>query len=82
MTIETGYYVADCTSADLPAFRKDADTFYLPANIAQNAETGIYEYEEYRFNLPITYAIPAELLEYLAVTTDEYRRSLQELGVI
>lgn len=81
MTIENGYYVSDCTSKKVPVSRKDADTFYLPINVKRNS-LGIYEYEEYRFNLPITYQFPAEILEYMAVSLDDYRQALEEVGVI
>lgn len=80
MTIENGYYVAECTSNSVPVSRRDADTFYLPINIAKT-ESG-YEYEEYRFNLPVTYPFPSEILEYMANELDEYRKSLEEVGVI
>ena len=81
MTIENGYYIAECTSEQVPASRKDAGTFYLPVGVQQNEE-GIYEYQEYRFNLPINYEIPPELLEHMAEELDEYRKSLQEVGVL
>lgn len=81
MTIENGYYVADCTSKKVPVSKKDADTFYLPVNIRKN-EDGMYEYEEYRFNMPIDYKFPSEILEYMAESLDEYRKSLEEVGVI
>lgn len=80
MTIENGYYVAECTSNSIPVSRKDADTFYLPINITKT-ESG-YEYEEYRFNLPVTYPFSSEILEYMANELDEYRKSLEEVGVI
>ena len=80
MTIHGGYYVADCTSAQMPVAHKDADTFYLPINI--QGSDGRYSYEEYRFNLPVTYPIPVELLEYLANTLDEYRNALKEVGIV
>ena len=79
MTIENGYYVAECTSNVMPVSRKDADTFYLPINIVKTEEA--YEYEEYRFNLPVTYPFPVELLEYMAQELDEYRKALDEVGV-
>lgn len=81
MTIENGYYIAECTSEQVPVSRKDAGTFYLPVGVQQNEE-GIYEYQEYRFNLPINYEIPPELLEHMADELDEYRKSLQEVGVL
>lgn len=81
MTIENGYYVADCTSKKVPVSKKDANTFYLPVNIQKN-EDGMYEYEEYRFNMPIDYKFPSEILEYMAESLDEYRKSLEEVGVI
>lgn len=78
MTINKGYYVADCTSEQMPMSRKDAGTFYLPVNIRETDEG--YEYEEYRFNLPITYDFPAEILEYMAESLDEYRKELEKKG--
>lgn len=81
MKIENGYYVADCTSKQIPASRKDAETFYLPINI-RKVDDETYEYEEYRFNLPTNYSFPAELLEYMAKELDEYRKALQEVGVL
>ena len=80
MTINGGYYVADCARAQMPVAHKDADTFYLPINI--QGSDGQYSYEEYRFNLPVNYPIPPELLEYLANTLDEYRAALKEVGVV
>lgn len=74
MTISKGYYVADCTSPGMPVSRKDANTFYLPINVEQVGDH--YEYEEYRFNLPIDYSFPAEILEYMAETLDNYRKDL------
>lgn len=82
MTIENGYYVADCTSVSIPVARKNGNTFYLPINISKDEDTGIYEYEEYRFNLPINYQFPLELLEYMAYSLDEYRKALQDVGVV
>lgn len=81
MTIENGYYVAECMSNILPVSRMEVDTFYLPINI-QKKEDNNYYYEEYRFNLPITYKFPKEILEYMAKTLDEYRLSLEEVGVV
>lgn len=81
MTIENGYYIAECTSEQPPASRKDSGTFYLPFGIQQNEE-GVYEYQEYRFNLPINYEIPIELIEIMEEELDEYRKSLQEVGVL
>lgn len=81
MTINNGYYIADCTSKKVPISKKDGNTFYLPVNIRKN-EQGMYEYEEYRFNIPIDYKFPVEILEYMAESLDEYRKSLEEVGVI
>lgn len=75
MRIENGYYVAECTSEQLPVSRKNANTFYLPVNIQHNGE--VYEYEEYRFNLPVDYNFPAEILEYMANELDECRKFMQ-----
>lgn len=80
MTIQNGYYVAERTSNSVPVSKKDADTFYLPINIVKT-DSG-YEYEEYRFNLPVTYPFPPEILEYMANELDEYRKSIEEVGVI
>lgn len=80
MKIENGYYVADCTSEQMPVSRKDAETFYLPVNI-QKAD-GYYEYEEYRLNLPVDYKFPVEIVEHMANKLDEYRKMLQEAGVL
>lgn len=81
MTINNGYYIADCTSKKIPISKKDGNTFYLPVNIRKN-EQDLYEYEEYRFNIPIDYKFPVEILEYMAESLDEYRKSLEEVGVI
>ncbi len=81
MTIENGYYVAECMSDSLPVSKLEGDTFYLPININQT-EDGKYEYEEYRFNLPITYTFPKEILEYMAKALDEYRIKLEELVLV
>ena len=80
MTIENGYYIAECTSARLPYAHKDLDTFYLPIDVEKIDEG--YKYKEYRFNLPITENIPQDLIEYLANELDEYRKSLAEVGVL
>ena len=80
MKIENGYYVADCTSEQMPVSRKDAETFYLPVNIQKTED--YYEYEEYRFNLPVNYKFPEELLEHMAYALDEYRKKLQEAGAL
>lgn len=82
MTINDGYYIAECTSSKVPVSKKDAETFYLPIDIVNNPETGLYEFKEYRFNLPVNYGFPTELLEYMANELDEYRKALQEVGVI
>lgn len=76
MTIKEGYYVADCTSTLPPVSRKDSETFYLPVNAVQAAD-GTYEYEEYRFNLPVDYPFPVEILEYMANKLDEYRLAVE-----
>lgn len=81
MTINNGYYIADCTSKKIPISKKDGNTFYLPVNIRKNGQD-LYEYEEYRFNIPIDYKFPVEILEYMAESLDEYRKSLEEVGVI
>lgn len=81
MTINDGYYIAECESDKLPVSHKDADTFYLPINIKKKDEGG-YKYNEYRFNIPIDYTFPSEILEYMAESLDEYRKSLEEVGVI
>lgn len=80
MTIENGYYIAECTSAVLPHARKDLDTFYLPFDV-EKTEDG-YSFKEYRFNLPISDKIPLNVIEYLANELDEYRKSLMEVGVL
>lgn len=81
MTIEKGYYVSDRASTTMPEAKRDQDTFYLPINVVKN-EDGIYEYQEYRFNLPISYDFPSDILEKMATTLDEYRRALKEVGVL
>lgn len=81
MTIKNGYYVADCTSEVLPVSHANGNTFYLPINVVKNDEN-IYEFEEYRFNIPINYSFPKEILVYMAVELDNYRKALQEVGVI
>lgn len=80
MTIENGYYIAECTSTRLPYAHKDLDTFYLPIDVEKTDEG--YKYKEYRFNLPITENIPQDLIEYMANELDEYRKSLAEVGVL
>lgn len=80
MTIENGYYIAECTSTRLPYAHKDLDTFYLPIDVEKTDEG--YKYKEYRFNLPITENIPQDLIEYIANELDEYRKSLAEVGVL
>ena len=82
MTIENGYYIAECMSDTLPVSRMETDTFYLPVNIQKNEKEGKYTYEEYRFNLPVNYKFPSEILEYMARSLDEYRLSLEEVGVV
>ena len=81
MTIEDGYYIADCTSDCLPFARKNLNTFYLPIDVAKT-EDNKYTYKEYRFNIPINYEIPQEVIEYLAKELDGYRKCLEEVGVL
>lgn len=80
MTIENGYYVANCTSLRVPVSHKDMGTFYLPIDVKKVNDE--FEYKEYRFNLPITYPIPIEVVEYMAHELDEYRKALKEVGVV
>ena len=81
MTIEDGYYIADCTSDSLPFARKNLNTFYLPVDVVKT-EDNKYSYKEYRFNVPVDYKIPQEIIEYLAKELDEYRKCLEEVGVL
>ena len=70
MTINEGYYVSERTSSNIPVAKKDLNTFYLPVNVEKN-EDGMYQYQEYRFNLPIDYNIPSDIIEYLAYELDK-----------
>lgn len=81
MTIENGYYISERTSEKTPTSYKDANTFYLPVNI-EELDDGTYKFTEYRFNIPIDYKLPSEIVEGLAHELDEYRRALEEVGVV
>lgn len=81
MTINEGYYISERTSSNIPVAKKDLNTFYLPVNV-EKTDDGIYQYQEYRFNLPITCNIPSDVIEYLAYELDRYRKSLEEVGVL
>lgn len=80
MTIENGYYISERTSEKMPTSYKDANTFYLPVDIVK-LDDGTYQFNEYRFNIPIDYKLPTDIIEYLAVELDEYRKALEEVGV-
>ena len=75
MTIENGYYIAECTSDNMPISHKNVDTFYLPFDITK-LEDGTYSFKEYRFNIPVNYNFPTEIIEYLALELDRYRKSI------
>lgn len=79
MNIENGFYISKCASNKMPFSRKDGNTFYLPFNI--RGKEGGYEFDEYRFNLPITYEISLSIIELMAEELDDCRRALAELGV-
>lgn len=79
MNIEKGYYIAKCASNKMPFSRKDANTFYLPFNIRE--KDGGYEFDEYRFNLPVNYDISMTIIELMAEELDDCRKALAELGV-
>lgn len=59
LTIDSGFYIAECISNEYPMARQNANTFYLPINIVKELD-GTYAYKEYRFNLPINYQMPWE----------------------
>lgn len=47
------WYKSNCTSNVEPKIYQDLDTLYLPVNVAYDAETKMYRYEEYRMLLPM-----------------------------
>lgn len=66
MLIPQGWYKAECSSIEFPKARIDEDsTFFLPFDI--QVKEGIYSYFEYRFNLPVTYQLPSEVIEQLSI---------------
>ena len=65
------WYKSDCTSIVEPKIHQDLDTLYLPVNVAYDAETQMYRYEEYRMLLPIDYEIPERVSTELAFATEE-----------
>lgn len=79
MTIDGHWYMADCTSLREPTPFMDGDTFYLPVDITYSQENELYTYKEYRFNLPIDYAIPDEISEELSYSLDEFSGKSQVL---
>ena len=64
------WYKSDCTSIVEPKIYQDLDTLYLPVNVAYDAETQMYRYEEYRMLLPIDYDIPDRVATELAFATE------------
>ena len=64
------WYKSDCTSIVEPKIHQDLDTLYLPVNVAYDAETQMYRYEEYRMLLPIDYEIPERVSTELAFATE------------
>lgn len=74
MTIPNNWYLAECTSTQYPVSFMDAGTFYLPINIQYDEHTKIYSYQEYRFTMPITYEVPAEVSDALASQLDIYSK--------
>lgn len=64
------WYKSDCTSIVEPKIHQDLDTLYLPVNVAYDAETQMYRYEEYRMLLPIDYDIPDRVATELAFATE------------
>lgn len=73
MFIQQGWYISHCTSSEIPKTRQDEETIYIPQNVV--LKNGIYQYDEYRFNLPIDYDLPTEAAELLA---KEYKILTQE----
>lgn len=71
MTIDGNWYMAECTSLRRPTPFMDGETFYLPIDITFQEESGFYFYKEYRFNLPINYAIPDDISQELFYSLDE-----------
>ena len=80
MTIENGYYVSERTSEKLPVSHKNGNTFYLPVDI-EELKDGTYKFQEYRFNIPVDYDLPKDIIEQLATGLDEYRKVLEMVGV-
>lgn len=64
------WYKSVCTSLSEPKIYQDLDTLYLPVNVAYDAETQMYRYEEYRMLLPIDYNIPDRVATELAFATE------------
>ena len=64
------WYKSTCTSLSEPKIYQDLDTLYLPVNVAYDAETQMYRYEEYRMLLPIDYDIPDRVAIELAFATE------------
>ena len=64
------WYKSNCTSIFEPKIHQDLDTLYLPVNVAYDAETQMYRYEEYRMLLPIDYDIPDRVATELAFATE------------
>lgn len=79
MTIDGHWYMADCTSLREPTPFMDGDTFYLPIDITYSQENELYSYKEYRFNLPINYNVPDEILEELSYSLDEFSGKAKSL---
>ena len=64
------WYKSTCTSLSEPKIYQDLDTLYLPVNVAYDAETQMYRYEEYHMLLPIDYGIPERVSTELAFATE------------
>lgn len=64
------WYKSNCTSIVEPKIHQNLNTLYLPVNVAYDAETQMYRYEEYRMLLPIDYEIPDRVATELAFATE------------
>ena len=73
------WYKSDCTSIVEPKIHQDLDTLYLPVNVAYDAETQMYRYEEYRMLLPIDYDIPDRVATELAFATERGAVQIESL---
>lgn len=64
MNIDSGYYISERTSINVPYAYIDSGTLYLPYDIEDNdAEEGGYKFKEYRIVIPITSDIDSDVLK-------------------